>query len=142
MENLFNSNYRQIPNTDPIQHVTSFVELCDRVLPQIQEPVLSLNSRVVFCATVDRNGYLPTHNRQFSHPQRPGDPVWNAANCRHRRIFNDRAGLSAARTIRAHLMQTYDREMGDGVVVTLKEVDVSIEVRGRHWGAVRLAFKA
>jgi len=142
MESLFDTNYRQVPNTDPIQHVTSFVELCDSVLPPIQEPVLSIDPRVVFCATVDRNGYLPTHNRQFSHPQRPGDLVWNVANCRNRRIFNDRAGLSAARTIRAHLLQTYDREMGDGTIVTLKEVDVSIKVRDRHWGAVRLAFRA
>ena len=142
MESLFDTNYQQILNTDPIQHVTSFVELCDRVLPPIQEPVLSLDPRVVFCAAVDRNGYLPTHNRQFSHPQRSGDLVWNTVNCRNRRIFNDRAGLSAARTIRAHLLQTYDREMGDGTIMTLKEVDVSIKVRDRHWGAVRLAFRA
>jgi hypothetical protein len=118
------------------------VDLCDRVLPPIQEPVQAMDPRVVFCAAVDRNGYLPTHNRQFSHPQRPGDTVWNTANCRNRRIFNDRAGLSAARTIRQHLLQTYDREMGDGVVVTLKEVDVPIQVQGRHWGAIRLAFRA
>jgi methyl-accepting chemotaxis protein len=142
LESLFDSNYRQIPDTDPVQHLTAFVDLCDRVLPPIQEPVCSLDPRVVFCATVDRNGYLPTHNLQFSHPQRPGDPVWNTTNSRNRRIFNDRAGLSAARTTRAHLLQTYDREMGDGTIVTLKEVDVSVQVRGRHWGAIRLAFRA
>ncbi len=142
MDALFDSSYRPVPNTDPAQHLTAFVELCDRLLPPVQEPVLTMDSRVVFCAAVDRNGYLPTHNRQFSNPQRADDPVWNTANCRNRRIFNDRAGLSAARTVREHLLQTYDREMGDGVVVTLKEVDVPIQVRGRHWGAVRLAFRA
>ena len=139
---LFDSNYRSVPNTNPVQHLTGFVELCDRRLPAIQEPVLELDSRVVFCAAVDRNGYLPTHNRKFSQQQRPDDPVWNTANCRNRRIFNDRAGLGAARTSRENLLQTYDREMGDGVVVTLKEVDVPIRVHGRHWGAVRLAFRA
>ena len=134
MDPLFDPSYRSVPNTDRAQHLTAFVELCDRLLPEIQEPVLTMASRVVFCAAVDRNGYLPTQNRQCSNPQRADDPVW--------RIFNDRTGLSAARTVREHLLQTYDREMGDGVVVTLKEVDVPIQVRGRHWGAVRLAFRA
>ncbi len=139
---LFDSNYRKIPNTNPVQHLTDFVEICDRVLPAVQEPMLDLDPRVVFCAAVDRNGYLATHNNKFSQKQRPDDPVWNTANCRNRRIFNDRAGLSAARTSREFLLQTYDREMGDGVVVTLKEIDVPIKVQGHHWGAVRLAFRA
>ena len=139
---LFDANYRAVAKTDPVQYLTGFVELCDRMLPAIQEPMLELDSRVVFCAAVDRNGYLPTHNRKFSQPQRPNDPNWNTANCRNRRIFNDRAGLSAARTSREYLLQTYDREMGDGVVVTLKEIDVPINVCGRHWGALRLAFRA
>ncbi len=138
---LFDTDYRIVPNTNPVQHLTNFVELCDRVLPAIQEPMLGLDPRVVFCAAVDRNGYLPTHNRKFSEPQRPDDPVWNTANCRNRRIFNDRAGLSAARTSREHLLQTYDREMGNGVVVTLKEIDVPILIHGQHWGAFRLAFR-
>ena len=139
---LFDLEYGEIPNTNPVQYMTRFVELCDRVLPAIQEPMLALDPRVVFCAAVDRNAFLPTHNRKVSQPQRPNDSVWNTANCRNRRIFNDRAGLSAARTSREYLLQTYDREMGDGVVITLKEIDVPIRVVGRHWGALRLAFRA
>jgi methyl-accepting chemotaxis protein len=139
---LFDTEYRVVPDTNPVQHITRFVEICDRMLPAFQEPVLALDPRIVFCAAVDRNAFLPTHNRKFSQPQRSGDTAWNTANCRNRRIFNDRAGLSAARTLREHLVQTYDRAMGDGVIVTLKEIDVPIRVRGRHWGAVRLAFRA
>ncbi|MGP8120601.1 MAG: methyl-accepting chemotaxis protein, partial [Xanthobacteraceae bacterium] len=138
---LFDSDYQIVPGTDPVQHMTRFVELCDRMLPAIQEPVLDLDPRVVFCATVDRNGFLPTHNRKFSQQQRPGDVVWNTGNCRNRRIFNDRAGLAAARNSREYLLQTYDRQMGD-VTVTLKEADCPVQIRGRHWGAVRLAFRA
>ena len=48
-------------------------------------------------AAVDENGYLPTHNRKFS--QAPtNDPVWNAAHCRNRRLFNDRTGAAAGRS--------------------------------------------
>ena len=54
--------------------------------------------RMAFCAMVDRNGYLPVHNKIYSHPQRPGDVAWNTANSRNRRIFNDPPGLAAAAT--------------------------------------------
>ena len=115
--------------------------MLERVLPAIQEPVLSLDKRVVFCATVDRTGYLPVHNDVYSQPQRPGDPVWNAANCRNRRIFDDRAGLLAARNTRPFLLQAYQRNMGGGELVMMKEADAPVHVAGRHFGAVRLAYR-
>jgi methyl-accepting chemotaxis protein len=93
--------------------MTRFVTLTDRLLPPIQEPVLDLDPRIVFCAAVDRNGYLPTHNRKFSQPQ-SADPVWNAANCRNRRIFDDRVGLKAGRSTAPFLLQVYRRDMGGG----------------------------
>ena len=89
----------------------------------------------------DRNAYLPTHNHVFAEPQRPGEPVWNAANCRNRRKFDDRAGLAAARNTKPVLLQSYQRDMGDGRLVMLKEVDAPVMVRGRHWGCLRLAYK-
>ena len=139
---MFDLQYRPIPGTDPQQFETAFTALCDRVLPEIQEPMLGLDPGVVFCAAVDKNAFLPTHNRKFSQAQRAGDPTWNAANSRNRRFFKDSAGIRAARTNREFLMQTYDRDMGGGNVVTLKEVDVPIKIGGRHWGGLRLAFKA
>ncbi|MCC8968619.1 methyl-accepting chemotaxis protein, partial [Bradyrhizobium sp. Pear76] len=141
-EQMFDSRYRPIVGTDPVQFETAFTALCDRVLPSIQEPVLKLDPRIVLSVAVDTNCYLPTHHMQLFQPQRPGDAAWNAANSRNRRFFKDRAGLTAARTTREFLMQTCDRNMGGGKVVTLREVDVPIVVVGRHWGAFRLAFKA
>ena len=73
--------------------------------------------------------------------QRPDDPVWNAANCRNRRIFDDRAGLSAARNVRPFLIQTYARDLGGGRTVMMKEIDAPIRVFGRHWGGFRTAYK-
>ncbi|HCF18766.1 MAG TPA: chemotaxis protein, partial [Rhodospirillum rubrum] len=69
---------------------------------------------------VDRNGYLPTHNQKFSKPQGP-DPVWNNANSRNRRIFNDRTGLAAGRNTRPFLVQTYRRDMGGGSFIMMKD---------------------
>ena len=67
--------------------------------------------------------------------------VWNTANCRNRRIFNDRTGLASARNRKPFLLQTYRRDMGGGHFVLLKEVAAPIVVGGRHWGGLRLAYK-
>jgi methyl-accepting chemotaxis protein len=138
-QQLFDRNYRPIPGTDPQQVMTAFTEFCDRVLPEVQEPMLSFDPKVVFCACVDNNGYLPTHNRKFAQPQGK-DPVWNAANSRNRRIFDDRVGLSAGRNTEPFLLQAYRRDMGDSYVM-MKDVSAPIFVNGRHWGGVRLAYK-
>ncbi|WP_229729220.1 methyl-accepting chemotaxis protein [Agaricicola taiwanensis] len=140
MEELFETTYTPIPNTDPLQHDHPALAELDRVLPPIQEAAVAEDRRMSFCAAVDRNGYLPVHNTIYSQPQRPDDPIWNAAHCRNRRIFDDRAGLAAARNMRPFLIQSYKRDMGGGRMVLMMEVDAPIRVGGRHWGAVRTAY--
>ena len=137
---LFDERYRPIAGTDPPQHLTRFVDLADRLFPTVQERVLGLSEKVVFCIAVDRNGYVATHNRKYCHRQR-GDLVWDTANSRYRRIFNDRTGLASARNTRAFLLQTYRRDMGGGNFVVMKEAAAPITVNGRHWGGLRLAFQ-
>ncbi|MBK6864080.1 MAG: chemotaxis protein [Ideonella sp.] len=140
-QDLFDEDYRPLPGTEPAQVTTRFVELTDRLLPQVQERVLAGLPRVVFCIAVDRNGYVATHNRKYCQPQRPGELAWNTANSRYRRIFNDRTGLAAARNRRPFLLQTYRRDMGNGEFVLMKEASAPITVNGRHWGGLRLAFQ-
>jgi len=140
MSDLFDENYREVPGSNPKQVTTRFTAFTDKVLPAIQEPVLDFDKRIAFCAAVDRNGYLPTHNTIYSQPQ-GSDPVWNAANCRNRRIFNDRTGLSAGRSTKPFLLQTYRRDMGGGQFALMKDCSAPITVNGRHWGGVRVAFK-
>jgi methyl-accepting chemotaxis protein len=140
-DDLFDNDYRPIPATAPQQFSTRYLAVLEEILPAIQEPILSLDKRIVFCAAVDRNGYLPVHNRIYSLPQRPGDLEWNTANSRNRRIFDDRAGLLAGRSVRPYLLQSYVREMGAGVTALMQEADAPIRVFGRHWGGLRLAYK-
>jgi methyl-accepting chemotaxis protein len=111
------------------------------VLPPVQEAFLAGDKRMAFCAMVDRNGYLPVHNKIYSQAQRPGDIAWNTANSRNRRIFNDPAGLAAGQNQRSYLIQSYARDMGGGNTVMMREIDVPIRVRGRHWGGFRTAYK-
>ncbi|HUG60463.1 MAG TPA: methyl-accepting chemotaxis protein, partial [Methylomirabilota bacterium] len=102
-EALFDTEYKAIPGTDPEQFETPALPFLERVLQPMQEQLLASDARMAFCAAVDRNGFLPVHNLVFSKPQRPGDRLWNTANCRNRRIFDDRAGLTAARNTRPFL---------------------------------------
>lgn len=138
---LFDEQYRPVSGTDPQQHLTRYVELTDRLFPQVQERMLTLSAKVVYCIAADRNGYIPTHNREYCQPQRPNDPLWNFAHCRNRRLFTDRTCLAAARSARPFLLQTYRRDMGGGNFVVMKEASAPITVNGRHWGGVRLAFQ-
>ncbi|MFG3597557.1 methyl-accepting chemotaxis protein [Bradyrhizobium sp. RDI18] len=141
MEDMFDTNYVEIAGSNPVQYRTKILDWADRALPPFQEAFLARDKRMAFCAMIDTNGYLPVHNKIYSHPQRPGDITWNTANSRNRRIFNDPAGLAAGRNQRAYLIQSYARDMGNGNMVMMREIDVPIRVRGRHWGGFRTAYR-
>jgi methyl-accepting chemotaxis protein len=141
IDDMFDTDYVEIPGTNPVQHRTRILDWADRALPPFQEAFLTKDPRMAFCVMIDRNGYLPVHNKIYSHPQRPGDVAWNTANSRNRRIFNDAAGLAAGRNLRAYLIQSYARDMGNGKTVMMREIDVPIRVNGRHWGGFRTAYR-
>jgi len=138
---LFDNEYMPIPGTDPQQYRTKYLKALDETLPPIQERLLASDARMVFSIAIDRNGYIPVHNQKYSQPQRANDLAWNIPNSRNRRIFDDRAGLCAARSARPYLIQTYPRDMGNGVTIMMKEIDVPIRVLGKHWGGFRMAYK-
>jgi methyl-accepting chemotaxis protein len=141
LADMFDTDYVEIPNTNPVQHRTRILDWADRLLPPFQEAFLARDPRMVFCAMIDRNGYLPVHNKIYSHPQRAGDVAWNTAHSRNRRIFNDQAGLAAGRNQSSYLIQSYARDMGNGKTVMMREIDVPVRVNGRHWGGFRTAYK-
>ncbi|HLX14893.1 MAG TPA: methyl-accepting chemotaxis protein [Bradyrhizobium sp.] len=141
IDDMFDTDYVEIPGTNPMQHRTRILDWADRALPAFQEAFLAKDPRMVFCVMIDRNGYLPVHNKVYSQPQRPGDVAYNTANSRNRRIFNDDAGLAAGRNQRSYLIQSYARDMGNAKTVMMREIDVPVRVNGRHWGGFRTAYK-
>jgi methyl-accepting chemotaxis protein len=140
LEHLMDEKYREIQGTDPKQYMTDYVEFTDRVLPAIQDPIQKSDKRIVFCVAWAKGGYLPTHNPNYRQPQGK-DPVWNNANCRNRRLFNDRAVKKVAANTKPFLLQTYRRDMGGGNFVLMKDLSSPIIIRGRHWGAFRMGFR-
>jgi methyl-accepting chemotaxis protein len=140
LDQLMDENYREIPGTNPKQYLTDYVALTDRILPPIQDPIQKADPRIVFCVAWAKGGYLPTHNPNYRLPQ-GADPVWNNANCRNRRLFQDRAVRKVAANTRRFLLQTYRRDMGGGNFVLMKDLSSPIHIRGRHWGAFRMGFR-
>jgi methyl-accepting chemotaxis protein len=137
---LFDERYREVPGSNPKQYLTDYVEFTDRALPPIQDPLQRSDPRIIFCVAWSRGGYLPTHNPNYRQPQ-GRDPVWNAAHCRNRRLFKDRAVQKVARNTKPFLLQTYRRDMGGGNFVLMKDLSSPIWVRGRHWGAFRIGYR-
>jgi hypothetical protein len=138
---LFDTNYQLVAGSDPAQFVTGLTETADRIVRPVLDDIARRDPGIVGALACDWNGYTPTHNTNVSQVQRPGDPAWNAKHCRNRRLFNDRAGLSAARNTAPFLLQSYERDMGGGERMMIKEADAPIMVEGRHWGALRVMFR-
>jgi methyl-accepting chemotaxis protein len=138
-EQLFDTRYRPIPGTSPPQYGTAYTQVLEDLLPGIQEPLLLSDNRLSFCFAIDRNGYVPVHNRKYAQPQHPGDPAWNSVNSRNKRIFDHRTDLIAARSSRPFVIQSSIHEVA-GRMVVLREIAVPIRVFGRHWGAFRTAY--
>jgi methyl-accepting chemotaxis protein len=140
IDQLMDEKYREISGTNPKQYTTEYVTFTDRILPPIQDPIQKIDPRIAFCVAWAKGGYLPTHNPNYRLPQGP-DPVWNNANCRNRRLFNDRAVKKVAANTKPFLLQTYRRDMGGGNFVLMKDLSAPIHIRGRHWGAFRMGFR-
>jgi len=136
-EKLFSFLYYPIPKTDPPKFTTDWDQLSDRDILSIEEAVLAKSSAISFAVLVDRFGYLPTHNQRYSQPL-SGNLAADLVNNRTKRIFNDRTGLAAARSEAPYLVQRYQRDTGEVMV----DLSVPVFVRGQHWGAVRIGYRA
>jgi methyl-accepting chemotaxis protein len=138
---LFDVDYVVVPGTEPQQYRSRALPALEALLPPLLARMLASDPRLLFTVAIDRNGYIPVHNAAYALPQRSDDPVWNAAHSRNRRIFDDRAGIAAARSVRPFLVQSYPRDMGGGVTEMVREVDAPLRIKGRHWGGVRMAYR-
>jgi methyl-accepting chemotaxis protein len=134
---VFDTQYRKIPGTQPQKYQTAYDREAEAVLQPVYDALVKeFPDGGVFCLAVDQNGYAPTHNSFFSKPQ-TGDAALDLRQSRDKRIFNDTVGLRAARNTDAFLLQTYRRDTGE----ILNDLSVPVRVNGRHWGGLRFGIK-
>ena len=136
-EALFERRYKPIPNTDPPKYSSRFDAFTDRVLPALQEALLSSMPQLAYAGAVDSRGYFPTHNKKFSQPL-TGDYDVDILHNRTKRIFNDRTGARCGSNTRAFLLQTYKRDTGE----VMHDLSAPIHVDGQHWGGFRIGYRS
>ncbi len=134
VDDLFDTNYVPIPNTDPPKFHTKYDSYLDTIIRDQEDEYLK-DDQVVFAVLVDRNGYLPTHNSKYNQPL-TGDREKDVLGNRSKRMFNDAVGLTAARNQQELLKQVYSRDTGE----RMWDISAPVHVRGKHWGAFRIGF--
>ena len=135
-EDLLDRNYQPIANTWPQQYRSRFDDYTDKILPALQEPLLSRHEGLVFAIACTPDGYVPTHNLTFS-AKPTGNREHDVAHSRSKRLFNDRTGARCGSHQQALLLQTYTRDTGE----QMHDLSVPIMVKGQHWGGLRLGYK-
>jgi methyl-accepting chemotaxis protein len=136
LDDLFDQTYTPIANTQPQKFRTRFDEVCDRLLPTVQERILGDNQEIVYAIACDRRGYVPTHNKRFSEPL-TGDVAKDMLSNRTKRIFDDTVGRRCGSHELPFLLQTYRRDTGE----IMHDISAPVYVKGRHWGGVRIGYR-
>ncbi|WP_412547910.1 methyl-accepting chemotaxis protein [Pseudomonas sp. PDM16] len=136
LDDLFDRQYRPVPGSFPQKYKTRFDDYTDRVLPDIQEPLLGQHEGLVFAIACTPEGYVPTHNRAFS-AALTGDRQQDMLRSRSKRRFDDRTGIRCGSHEQPLLLQTYTRDTGE----LMHDLSVPIRICGRHWGGLRLGYR-
>jgi methyl-accepting chemotaxis protein len=139
VEAVFDLNYQPMPNTNPVQYWTRFVDFADKYVQPVLDELIGSDPRVYACAMSDMTGFLPTHISERSQPQGP-DPEWNSKFCRNRRNFIEDATRRAIKSDKDWLLVTYRIPLTEKSYFAVKNVFVPIYIRGRRWGNMELCF--
>jgi HAMP domain-containing protein len=134
VNDVFDTEYKEIPGFEPPKYHTEYDFYLDKALLSIEDEFLEDES-VVFAIAVDVNGYLPTHNTRYQQPI-SGDVEKDKVGNRTKRIFNDPVGIKAAQNLKEGFLQVYERDTGE----TMWDISAPIMVKGKHWGAFRIGF--
>jgi len=133
--NVFDQNYKPVPNTNPQKYLTEYANLFYQEFAQlVDDAKADLNS--IYAVPLDTNGYLTIHHRGAREPM-TGDPKVDLLNSRHQRIFfNVETEKRRSRNTQPFLFQTYMRDTGE----ILNDLSMPIYINGRHWGAIVTGF--
>jgi len=136
LDDVFDENYRPVPNTKPQKFNTRFDALTDKILPALQEPLLDQHKAIAYAIACDRNGYVPTHNKRYTQPL-TGNESKDIAGNRTKRIFGDPVGKRCGAHQAPFLLQTYRRDTGE----IMHDISAPVMVKGRHWGGFRIGYR-
>jgi len=134
--NIFDRNYRPIPDTNPQKYLTDFTSAFEREMQSLYEEAVAEIKGGVYAVASDNSGYLAIHMLRVSKPL-TGDYQADLLGNRTKRIYNTTPlEIRTNTNTEPVLIQTYMRDIGDIMV----DVCMPIFVDGRHWGMIRAGF--
>lgn len=137
---LFDTHYRAVGGSDPVQYENGFTGFADRVIRPLLDRRTREDTAIIGCCLIDMNGYLPTHISTRSQPQRPGEARWNMENARNRQIFMDAQTRRALDEDGDFFLFTYRQNLGEGRYRALRTVFVPLVFAGRRWGLYEVGY--
>lgn len=137
---LFDTDYRPRPGTDPVQYDNRFADFADLHLRQMLDRQTNLHRPVVGCCLVDMNGYLPTHITERSQAPIPGQRLRNLEFSRNRQIFMDSQTRRALDGDFEFFVYAYRQDLGEGRYRALRSVLVPLHFAGRKWGLYEVGY--
>ena len=137
---LFDTDYKARPGTDPVQYDNRFADFADRHVRPLLDRLTNAHKPVVGCCLIDMNGYLPTHITERSQGQIPGERLRNLEFARNRQIFMDGQTRRALDGHGAFFLFAYRQDLGEGRFRALRSVFVPLVFAGRRWGLYELGY--
>jgi methyl-accepting chemotaxis protein len=137
---FFSDDYRSIPvQAEPKMYDHPATPLLVAAARPHQEAARALRGFFGLTLT-DRNTFAAVAMPERSQP-RSADPAWNAEHSRHMQIFGNPEQYEQCGIQQPFLLKAYRRPLASGGVVLLKQVIVSVRIKGRHWGISQLAYQ-
>lgn len=134
--NVFDTNLKKIPNTDPQKYDSEFTQAFIEQMIPLYEQGLQEIENTIYVLAINKQGYLGGHHKSVSHPM-TGDPEVDLLKSRHQRIFftSDTEQRRCTHT-KPLLMQTYMRDTGE----ILNDLSMPIFIDDKHWGSLIIGF--
>ena len=136
---LFDRDYQLIPGSEPKRFATRLMPWAHRSWRPVYDRIVASDRQIMAVACTDMNGHLPAHLSQFSREPN-GDKAHDTKHCRNGRIILDAIDRKAKESRAPYMMAVY-RQEGDGrSYKVVRNVYVPLEIAGRRWGDLELAY--
>jgi len=130
-EDIFDSNYIEIPGSNPKKFHARYDMLFDRWIQDIEDQFLQ-DSEVEFAILMDKNGYVPTHNKKYSQPQ-TNNYARDVIYSRSKRNFSAYEGIKKILSYNGDsaIKELYQRDTGE----ILWNIGAPVRIFGQQWGS-------
>src|SRR3546814_15718764 len=109
MEQLFDTNYVRVPNSNPERFRTSLWDWADAHWRPLFDRIVAQHPEIKMSSAGDMNGFLPTHISDCSRAP-TGDLEHDTAHFRNGRILPDHTAMAAKRSAAPFFMHVSHQE--------------------------------